>query len=278
MMIPKNVASVEWLSKNLNHPNLVLIDCRYVLGSPGKGNESYQEEHIPGALYFDLEKDLSGPKEKHGGRHPLPNLDLFVQKLGEAGIDASKKVVAYDDQGGMAASRLWWMLKYLGHEEVVILGEGFTSWKEKGLPTTNEVGKNQATQFNANIQPDMLVEVEEVKRKLSDDHVILIDARAAERYSGQVEDIDPKAGHIPMAVNEFWKDGLGADGRWKTSQEQKARLAKYLQQPDKEIIVYCGSGVTACANVIAFDEIGLRPKLYVGSWSDWISYPDNKIE
>lgn len=278
MMRPKNIASIDWLSKNVTHPNMVLVDCRFELGKPEKGHESYQEEHIPGALYFDLEKDLSGPKEKHGGRHPLPNLELFAQKLGEAGINASKKVVAYDDQGGMVASRLWWMLKYLGHEEVVILREGFSSWKERGFPTTNEIKKNKATQFESHIQPDMLVGVEDVKGQLTDDNVILIDARAKERYLGLVEDLDPKAGHIPNAVNEFWKEGLGPDGGWKTPQEQKVRLAHYLQRSEKEIIIYCGSGVTACANVIAFDEVGLRPKLYIGSWSDWISYPDNKVE
>jgi thiosulfate/3-mercaptopyruvate sulfurtransferase len=276
-MIPKNLATLEWLSNNLNHPNLVVVDCRFELGNPDKGREAYHIEHIPGALYFDLEKDLSGPKQKHGGRHPLPDLHLFTEKLSQAGIDESKKVVAYDDQGGTMAARLWWMLKYLGHEEVVILREGFSTWKAKGFSISNEVVQPEPASFKVNIQPDMLIGVEDVKRKISDDEVILIDARAKERYLGLQEDIDPVAGHIPGAKNEFWKEALGADGAWKTTEEQQQRLATYLKQQDKEVILYCGSGVTACANAIAFNEVGLKPKLYMGSWSDWVSYPENKI-
>jgi thiosulfate/3-mercaptopyruvate sulfurtransferase len=278
MIIPKNLASLEWLSHNLNHPHLVIIDCRFELGNPDKGREAYQIEHIPGALYFDLEKDLSGSKQQHGGRHPLPDLNLFTKKLSEAGIDATKKVVAYDDQGGVMAARLWWMLKYFGHDQVVILREGFSAWKAKGLPTTSDMAQPQSAAFKVNLQTEMLMGVEDVQRKISDEKVVLIDARAKERYLGLQEDIDPVAGHIPGAKNEFWKEGLGADGAWKTTEDQKKRLATYLNQEDKEVILYCGSGVTACANAIAFDEVGLKPKLYIGSWSDWVSYPENKIE
>jgi thiosulfate/3-mercaptopyruvate sulfurtransferase len=279
MMIPKNLATLEWLPNNLSHPNIVIIDCRFELGAgnSSKGREDYHAEHIPGALYFDLEKDLSGPKQKHGGRHPLPDLHLFTEKLSQAGIDESKKVVAYDDQGGTMAARLWWMLKYLGHDQVVILREGFSAWKAKGLPTSNDVVQPEPASFKVNIQPEMLIGVEDVKRKISDDKVVLIDARAQERYLGLQEDIDPVAGHIPGAKNEFWKEALGTDGAWITTEEQQVRLASYLKQQDKEVILYCGSGVTACANAVAFNEVGLKPKLYMGSWSDWVSYPENKI-
>jgi thiosulfate/3-mercaptopyruvate sulfurtransferase len=277
MIIPKNLASLEWLSNNLNHPHLVIIDCQFELGNSEKGKEAYQAEHIPGAIHFDLKKDLSGPKQQHGGRHPLPDLELFAEKLSQAGVDATKKVVAYDDQGGMMAARLWWMLKYLGHDQVVILREGFSTWQAKGYPITSDVVQPQVASFKVNLQPGMLMGVEDVQRTINDEDTILIDARAKERYLGLQEDVDPAAGHIPGARNEFWKDSLGSDGSWKTTDEQKKRLATYLNKQDKEVILYCGSGVTACANAIAFDEVGLKPKLYVGSWSDWVSYPENKI-
>jgi thiosulfate/3-mercaptopyruvate sulfurtransferase len=277
MMRSNNLATADWLHQNLNHPHLVIVDCRFELGNVSKGIEEYQKEHIVGAVHLDLERDLSGLKQKHGGRHPLPDLTLFLEKLGQCGIDGSKKVVAYDDQGGVMAARLWWMLRYLGHKEVVVLREGFSGWKEKGYPTSNEVPEKLNRTFSPTIQTKMLVEMEEVKNKLADKQTILIDSRAEERYQGIVEDIDPKAGHIPSALNEFWKESLQPDGQWKSIEEQRTRLSAYLQQKDKEIILYCGSGVTACANILAFEEVGLHPRLYLGSWSDWISYPENKI-
>ena len=276
-MAAQNWVSAEWLKDRLHWPNLVIVDCRFQLGQPAKGSADYQLEHIPGAIYLDLEKDLSGPVGQHGGRHPLPPLDDFVQTLSRKGIDASKHVVIYDDQGGLMAARLWWMLKYAGHEQAQILAEGFTHWKEQGYPLTSDVPEPADASFEPNVREDMLVTMEEVKQKLNDPNVLLIDSRSEARYMGEHEDIDPVGGHIPGAVNENWQNRLREDGRWKSKEEQIEDLRSFIRQKDKEMIVYCGSGVSACANIIAFDEAGLRPRLYAGSWSDWISYPDNPV-
>lgn len=267
----KNLVGSEWLSDNVNHPNLVIIHC-------GKDHVSFKEEHIPNAVYIDLDKDLAAPMNEHGGRHPLPMLNEFIHTLSQAGIDSSKKVVIYDNQGGSAASRLWWMLKYVGHDQVFVLQEVFSQWKLKGYPTTSKVVQNSPAQFEHNVQKNMLVTMEEVKRKMNDDHVLLIDSRSKERYLGLKDEVDPVAGHIPGAINDFWKNRLAEDGTWKTRNEQVKSLGKYLEQKDKEMIHYCGSGVTACANVLAFDNIGLVSSLYVGSWSDWITYADNPLQ
>ncbi|EGL83263.1 Rhodanese-like protein [Caldalkalibacillus thermarum TA2.A1] len=277
-MNSKTIVSFDWLKSRLDDPQVVIADCRFVLGQPEAGAEGYRKDHIPGAVYFDLEKDLSGPVQAHGGRHPLPDLDAFVEKLGRAGIDETKTVVAYDDQGGPMAARLWWMLKYLGHDRVYLLEKPYSAWKNEGYPVTAEVTHPAPLQFRPKPNPDMIASIDEVKQKLHDPQVMLIDARARERYTGEQEPIDRVGGHIPGAVNEFWQEGLDADGSWKSPEKQRQRFSRYLDQKDKELIVYCGSGVTACANVVALHEVGLQPKLYVGSWSDWISYEDNEIE
>ncbi|MDQ0337692.1 thiosulfate/3-mercaptopyruvate sulfurtransferase [Caldalkalibacillus uzonensis] len=277
-MSSKTTVSFEWLKFRLDDPQVIIADCRFVLGQPEAGAESYQHDHIPRAVYFDLEKDLSGPVKEHGGRHPLPDLDTFADKLGRAGIDETKTVVAYDDQGGAMAARLWWMLKYVGHDCAYLLEKPYSAWKNEGYPVTDEVIQPTPAQFTAKPNQDMIAAMEEVKQKLHDPDVIFIDARAKERYTGEQEPIDRVGGHIPGAVNEFWMEGLAKDGSWKTPEAQRQRLSRYLDQKDKELIVYCGSGVTACANIVAFHEVGLHPKLYVGSWSDWITYEDNEIE
>ncbi|WP_096435089.1 sulfurtransferase [Alteribacter populi] len=275
-MTTKNTISAEWLRDHLGDNDLVIADCRFELGNPDKGFEAYTKEHIAGAVYMDLEQDLSAPIATHGGRHPLPSSERLITVFSKAGIDSSKMLVCYDDQGGAMASRLWWMLKYAGHDHAVILEEGFSAWKTRGFPTSNEKPNPEMAQFVPKIQPNMLATMEEVKQKITDDDVLLIDSRSAERYSGDKEPVDPVAGHIPRAVNEDWQNRLANGGKWKSKQDQAEDLNKYVKA-DKELIVYCGSGVTACANVLAFDEVGLKPKLYAGSWSDWITYENNPI-
>lgn len=274
-----SIVSLEWLHKRINEHHLVICDCRFLLGEPFAGQEQYKEEHIPHAFYFDLERDLSGPVGTHGGRHPLPSLESFVHKLEQSGIDETKTVVVYDDQDGAMAARLWWMLKYVGHEHVYVLDEGFTAWKQKGYPTTKSQPTPKTAQFEVNVNQGMIASYEDVERSLTNDAVVLIDSRAPQRYTGEHEDIDKKAGHIPGAINEFWKHGL-KEGKWLNKEEQKKRLASFIEQHhnDKHFIVYCGSGVTACANVIAFEEVGVPTKLYVGSWSDWITHSEAPLE
>lgn len=268
-MQQKNLVSVEWLSQRAGDSNLVVVDCRFDLSKPNQGLNDYLQSHIPGALYFHLEHDLSAPISEHGGRHPLPDIESLEQLFSNAGIDERTMVVAYDDQDLSKAARLWWLLRYAGHENVAVLDGGFAAWLRAGLPVSNEVPTPTASRFTAKLQPDMLVTVEQVKSR--DAGTALLDSRAGERYRGEVEPLDPKAGHIPGAVNYFYKENLNEDGTLRSSTELKQRFAPLDE--NREIIVYCGSGVTACVNLLALHEAGRTDaKLYAGSWSDWCSY------
>jgi thiosulfate/3-mercaptopyruvate sulfurtransferase len=270
------IVDFAWLREHLNDPSVVIADCRFILGQPDAGRTAYEAGHIPGAVYFDLERDLSGPIGRHGGRHPLPDIASFAQALGQAGIDSSKTVVVYDDQGGAMASRLWWMLRYAGHDNVKLLDGGYGSWQAAGHPVSTEAPQVHQTVFEAAPQPDMLLSTEDVKSRLGKAGTTLIDSREPRRYLGLEEPIDPVAGHIPGAVNYFWKQSLDESGRWKRAEGQQERFAGLKR--DEEVVVYCGSGVTACPNVLALTEAGFTDvKLYGGSWSDWISYSDNPI-
>ncbi len=273
----KNIVSMKWLLARLYESDLVIVDCRFQLGSPDAGRQAYEESCIPGAVYFDLEKDLSAPVGEHGGRHPLPDIGELAAKLGKASIDETVRVVAYDDQGGMNASRFWWLLRYMGHEKVYVMDQGFTAWKQAGYPVTSAAPPIRVPKkFAPRLQESMLADVEDVRQAVREGSDVLIDSREAPRYRGEVEPMDKKAGHIPTAKNRFWKEGQGTDGQWKNADEQRTRFAD-LQEDDR-VIVYCGSGVTACPNVLALEEAGFKNvRLYAGSWSDWISYADNPI-
>lgn len=272
----RNIVDAAWLSEHISDANVVVADCRFVLGQPDAGRTEYERGHIPGAIYIDLERDLSGAVGKHGGRHPLPDPARIADVFGRAGIDAAKTVVAYDDQGGAMASRLWWMLRYAGHERVRILDGGFSGWKASGFPVAAEPTEAKAAVFVPDWQLGMLLSMEDVRSRLGKSGVTVIDSRESKRYLGLEEPIDPVAGHIPGAINRFWKDALGDNGRWKTADELKRRFADL--NPADELVVYCGSGVTACPNVLALTEAGFtNVKLYGGSWSDWISYADNPV-
>ncbi|MEK4043014.1 sulfurtransferase [Paenibacillus sp. FSL H8-0048] len=291
-----STVSKRWLLARLYEPEQIIVDCRFTLGKPQEGKERYNKEHIPGAVYLDLEHDLSAPVGGHGGRHPLPDTQVLASRLSKLGIGNHSRIVAYDDENGMNAARLWWLLRYLGHEQVFILEGGFSAWKADKYPVTDHQPIRVPSSFVANVQPQMLAGVDEV-REVSEKTVnnagaesgsdvndadavptlpVLIDSRANDRYRGQNETLDKKAGHIPGAFNYFWKDTQNADGSFKSAdelQEHFARLSK-----DAEIIVYCGSGVTACPNILALEKAGYKNvRLYAGSWSDWISFPANPI-
>jgi thiosulfate/3-mercaptopyruvate sulfurtransferase len=271
-----NLVSLRWLLARLYEPDMVIVDCRFQLGKPDVGREAYAETHIPGAVYLDLELDLSASVGEHGGRHPLPDVDTLAKRLGLAGISRESRVVAYDDQGGAMASRLWWMLRYLGHSSVYVLEEGFAAWQKAGLLVSSEERVIFPKVFIPQPQEEMLADMQEVKAKLHAPGIVLLDSREAPRYRGEVEPLDPVAGHIPGARNFFWSEGRRADGSWKNADEQRERFAD-LSQED-EIIVYCGSGVSATPNVLALREAGFtRVKLYAGSWSDWISFEGNPV-
>ena len=268
----------EWLIDQLENEQVKIVDCRFALGNSDEGKSLYQESHIPGAFYFDLEKQLSSPVSKHGGRHPLPDMDQLRLEIEKVGIDNAKIVVAYDGGEGQFASRFWWLLTYMGHENVFVLNEGFKGWKEAGYPTTKEVPNFDPASFKVDLQEEMLASYEEVKDVVSSNKKnspILIDSRDESRYLGEVEPIDRVPGHIPGAIHKFWAEGFEL-GSFKTGEEQKKRFTEIDE--NEPVIVYCGSGVTATPNYMALKMAGYNNvKLYAGSYSDWVSYVDNPV-
>ncbi|KON87302.1 3-mercaptopyruvate sulfurtransferase [Sporosarcina globispora] len=273
----KYLVEKEWLLTKLDDPNIRIADCRFNLGSPDEGHGLYDLSHIPHAVYFDLEKDLSGPVRKHGGRHPLPDPSQFKEVLEKAGISRDTTVIAYDGGEGAYAARFWWLLRYLGHEKVYVLNGGYKEWAESKYPLNNKVPSFEPPDFRIDLQPDILAAYEEVKSFTDNqDIAVLIDSREEKRYLGLVEPIDKKAGHIPGAINRVWLETY-KDGKFKEAEEQGNRFADI--DKNKPIIVYCGSGVTAAPNFLALKEAGYKHvKLYAGSFSDWISFDENKIE
>ncbi len=273
--ILKHVVSQKWLLSHLDQSDLVIVDCRFQFGQD-TGRRAYEESHIPGAVYFDMEQELSAPVEEHGGRHPLPDIEFLVARLGNAGISRDTQVVAYDDQDGAMASRFWWLLTYMGHEKVYVLEEGFSAWQKKGYRVHVLQEERTPTEFVPKLRQNLIADVEEVRSAIGNPRIILLDSREAPRYRGEVEPIDKAAGHIPGAINKFWKGIIDEQGRIKTTD---AIAANFNNLPrDKEIIVYCGSGVTATPNILGLIEAGFKNvKLYPGSWSDWISYSENPI-
>lgn len=262
--------SPQWLHDRLDDPQVVVIDCRFSLSDPELGQKQYQEGHIPGAFYLDLNRDLSSPVGLHGGRHPLPDLAQFAEKLAAMGINYQKTlVVAYDDTRFAFASRLWWLLRYMGHDKVALLDGGLSAWKDE-YRVTREISTPTTGSFVPQLKPEMVVDIETVKARKDLPPVLLVDSRESDRYLGKVEPIDPVAGHIPGAVNYPWKDVSDENGMAKVK-EQSQRWTDANQA--EEIIVYCGSGVTACVNLWSLEMAGISTgKLYAGSWSDWCSY------
>ncbi|MCA1030438.1 sulfurtransferase [Bacillus timonensis] len=273
----KNIVSIDWLWQNINNDDLRIIDCRFDLKEPDKGYKEYISDHIPGSVYFHLDHDLSSSVQLHGGRHPLPTLDLFVKKVSKSGIGNKTKVIIYDDQDGAFASRCWWLFKYIGHIDVFVLEENFTQWKNRGLPVSKEISNYKEKVYIPSLQSNMLASMKDIKDTLNTETVQLIDSRESMRYTGEMEPIDKKSGRIPGAQHYFWKNVIDNSGKWKDISELISNF-KTLDK-NKQIIVYCGSGVTACPNVLALNEAGYdQVQLYAGSWSDWISYDENPIE
>lgn len=270
------LVTADWLNEHLEDQQVVIIDCRFDLTNPEAGWSQYQQGHIPTAIYLDLEKDLAGPVQEHGGRHPLPDIQEFVEKMGSYGVDEKKHVIVYDNQSGAMAARCWFLLTYLGHPQVSLLEGGYDHWVQQGYPISDERPIPEKTKFVPHLQPSMVASMNDVKEAIGEG-AILIDSRAPERYQGKEEPLDIKAGHIPGAENHFWKRNLAEGQYWKSVEQLQADWADTLKGAEKPIL-YCGSGVTACVNLFALYRVGIRQaKLYPGSWSDWISYPDNPI-
>lgn len=226
-------------------------------------------------FFLDVKKDLSGEVQEHGGRSPLPDMNAFKEKLEAIGISSNKTIVAYDEAKLAGAGRFWWMLKYIGIEKAYILNGGINAWSEKGYPMDNEVPKAEKGIVNINLNENIKTDIFDVKSKLNNKDFVIVDSRAPERYRGEIEPIDKKAGHIPGAKNYHSKNVFDEKGKLKSMEELK-RIYDGLERYN-EIVLQCGSGIDACGNFVAMDEIGLTPKLYVGSWSDWVSYEDSPI-
>jgi len=270
-----SLISVDELAARLADPELaaatVACDCRYYLADHHRGRHEYDEAHLPGALFVDVHTDLAdGPG---GGRHPLPTVDAFTSLLGRLGISPSTFVVAYDSSGGGQASRLWWMLRSIGHGQVVVLDGGYPAWAAAGQPVTADVPTPTPTDYPRAEEWTGVVDADAVAEGVALGATV-VDSRAHDRFRGENETVDKVAGHIPGAINIFHKENVAPDGRLKPVGELAARFAGVGDSP----IVYCGSGVTACHNLLAMSLVGIaRARLYAGSWSDWIEDPDRPI-
>lgn len=281
MMQCTTLISTAALAANIDNPDWVVVDARFSLTAPEQGEADYRAAHIPGAVYAHLGRDLSSPPVLgQTGRHPLPPVAEFTKTLGRWGIDAQTQVAVYDDSGGMVASRLWWMLRWLGHEAAAVLDGGWTAWRQEDRPLYNGVETRAPRSFAAAERPALLATAAEIAARLNDPDLRLFDARAADRFRGQNETLDPVAGHIPGAVSAPYADNLRVDGRFRSPEQLAAHFAQLLgDAPVEEAIFYCGSGVSAAHNILALQHAGLgMPRLYAGSWSDWISSGERPVE
>jgi thiosulfate/3-mercaptopyruvate sulfurtransferase len=263
----------EELARHLDDPDWVVFDTRHELMDPEKGRKAYAAGHIPGAYFLHVDDDLAGRKTGTNGRHPLPPLDEFAAKINACGVTPRTQVVVYDDLSGNFAVRLWWMLRWLGHDKVALLDGGFPHWAKEGRPVNAAVPAPRKGAFVPRPELGAAVDVHFVERFSESPEIVLLDARAAERFKGLQEQIDPVAGHVPGAVNRFWKMNLNPDGTFKAAEELRDEFEDLLDGADPARVVHmCGSGVTACHNLFAMELAGLPPgKLYVGSWSEWCS-------
>ena len=270
------IISASELFAQLDNPKWIIFDCRFNVTQPQWGREQYDTGHIPGAFYCDLDKDLSSPPTSDSGRHPLPDAQTLGLKLAAWGVSDNSQVVVYDEAVGAVAARMWWTLRWLGHNAVAVLDGGLKQWNEAAYPLNTELPK---TKPKGNFQPhpndDLWVSTAEVERVGTDADTVLIDARSQARFRGEEEQVDPVGGHIPGALNRPLTDNMGSDGRFLSSQQLRDYYAPLCRE---QVIHYCGSGVTACHNLLAMEVAGLGlQQLYVGSWSEWIRSKDRPL-
>jgi thiosulfate/3-mercaptopyruvate sulfurtransferase len=275
----RTLISTEQLAGHLGN-GWVIVDCRYDLQKESWGRDEYRAAHVPGAVYASLNEDLAGPRTGSNGRHPVPTVDTLAETFGRLGISRDLQVIAYDQDSGMYASRLWWSLRYLGHDAVALLDGGWAKWKREGRPTTSGDERRPPAVFKADLNPPMRVTVDAVSAHLNDKSVLLVDARGPERFEGRNETIDRVAGHIPGAVNHFFKTNLAGDGTMLAPEALRQNFESLLKGHEtSDVIMYCGSGVTACHNLLAMEHAGLPgARLYAGSWSEWSADPARPTE
>ena len=269
----------EDLAKRLEDTALRIFDCRFDLARPDAGRAHYDDEHLPGAAYADLNRDLSAPQTPGSGRHPLPEPAAFAARLREWGVSGDSVVVAYDDGNSMHAARLWWMLRWLGHRKALVLDGGMRRWMQLGLPLDEKIPSHPPGNFVAHPHPEFVVGAQEVLTASGNGTSLILDVRAPERYRGDVEPIDAVAGHVPGARNHPFTTSLGADGRFLPAAGLRAALEDRLGgMPAQGTIAMCGSGVSACHLLLAMDVAGLPgARLYAGSWSEWSRDPSRPV-
>jgi thiosulfate/3-mercaptopyruvate sulfurtransferase len=272
--------STAALALHMDDPAYAIIDCRYKLDDASWGEREHAAAHIPGAIYADLGRDLAGPRNGTNGRHPLPDPHVLAQTFSRLGIASGVQAVAYDQENGMYASRLWWLLRWLGHDAAAVLDGGFAKWKAEGRPTRSGVEHREPCEFSGSPRADMSVGVDQVASQVGRSGWRLVDARAPERYRGDTEPIDKTPGHIPGAANHFFQWNLDEQGLFRTPEALRARVKESLGEVSADrLVCYCGSGVTACHNLLALEHAGLKgAKLYAGSWSEWSSDPARPVE
>jgi thiosulfate/3-mercaptopyruvate sulfurtransferase len=278
-MAYSTLISTAELAPHLDDPDWVVVDVRHDLAQPATwGEAQYNAGHLPGARFAHIDRDLSAPKNGRNGRHPLPSPADSAALFGRLGIDARRQVVAYDQNSGMFASRLWWMLRWLGHDAVAVLDGGFDAWQRAGLPTAAEVRAPREATF-APGRPAPTADAAEIEAGLRGGALTLVDARAPERFRGDVEPLDPVAGHIPGALNRPFAMNLNADGRMRPADDLRAEFTALLAGRDLSAVVHhCGSGVSACHNLLAMEVAGLAgTRLYPGSWSEWCADPARPV-
>ncbi len=268
------------LAAHLTDPSWVIVDTRFDLADPAKGERQYREGHIPGARYAHLDRDLSGEKTGGNGRHPLPTVAQMRERFGALGIAPDMQVVVYDADNAMYAARLWWMLRFMGHDAVAVLDGGLARWVREGGAVREGEERGPARTFTGKPREDWRLGVDAVAAGLGDPSLVLVDARAEERYRGENETLDKVAGHIPGARNRFYQHNLTSERTFKSPEEIRAEWRSVLGSTDvRDVVMYCGSGVTACHNLLALAHAGLPgARLFPGSWSEWSAEPRRPVE
>lgn len=276
-----NLLSPHDLAQRLGQPGLVILDCRFTLEDPSYGSRAYVAGHLPGASFADLERDLSAPVVPgQTGRHPLPSAENLVQRLRDWGVNNDSQIVLYDDGPGAFAARAWWLLSWLGKRDgVYLLDGGLNAWLAAGLPLQQELPRPDRGNFQGAPDGSLVIAAKDLQQRLADPELTLLDARGLPRFRGEVEPIDPVAGHIPGAQCAPFIDNLGDDGRFLPAEALRRRFASLIgNRSQEQLVCYCGSGVTACHNLFALCLAGYPlARLYAGSWSDWITSPNRPV-
>ena len=270
-MTYQTIISAEELYKNINNQNWFIFDCRFSLSNPTEGETKFNQAHLPTAQFVNMDKDLASAITPKTGRHPLPDPEVFIQKLQSWGVSNSSQVICYDDLSGAFAARMWWLLKWLGHDDVAVLDGGIDKWNERDLPLETDVQTRTEGTFSGQANHNMWVKVDYVQQQLTLSKINLIDARTKERFTADDSKTDPVPGHVPGAMSYPFSENLSKQGVFLSKSELSERFVNLYADEQKEVISMCGSGITACHNLLAMRVAGLpMARLYAGSWSEWI--------